>query len=148
MKLVREHINEKFTEDSDPIDDLGLGLNTEKIIKRLIKEDMKHYIFEYSSFESGIINVINIREENNKIEFIITLFTDNLILKVENDDIQIMDTSDKYEFVKKLIKDAGLDHLFNVSSIYSYNIPSFTFIVNPYYKRFFEPGRYKAKDFK
>ena len=25
MKIVREHINEKFTEDSDPIDDLGLG---------------------------------------------------------------------------------------------------------------------------
>jgi hypothetical protein len=25
MKLVREHINEKFTEDSDPIHDLGIG---------------------------------------------------------------------------------------------------------------------------
>jgi hypothetical protein len=26
MKLVKEHINEKFTEDSDPIEDLGIGL--------------------------------------------------------------------------------------------------------------------------
>jgi len=26
MKLVREHINEKFTEDSDPIHDMGIGL--------------------------------------------------------------------------------------------------------------------------
>jgi hypothetical protein len=26
MKLVREHINEKFTEDSDPIQDLGIGM--------------------------------------------------------------------------------------------------------------------------
>jgi hypothetical protein len=25
MKLVREHINEKFTEDSDPIQDMGIG---------------------------------------------------------------------------------------------------------------------------
>jgi hypothetical protein len=25
MKLVREHINEKFTEDSDPIADMGIG---------------------------------------------------------------------------------------------------------------------------
>jgi len=25
MKLVREHINEKFTEDSDPIHDMGIG---------------------------------------------------------------------------------------------------------------------------
>jgi hypothetical protein len=28
MKLVREHINEKFTEDSDPIKDMGIGLIT------------------------------------------------------------------------------------------------------------------------
>ena len=25
MKLVREHINEKFTEDSDPVKDMGIG---------------------------------------------------------------------------------------------------------------------------
>ena len=25
MKLVREHINEKFTDESDPIHDLGIG---------------------------------------------------------------------------------------------------------------------------
>ena len=25
MKLVREHINEKFTDDSDPIEDMGIG---------------------------------------------------------------------------------------------------------------------------
>ena len=25
MKLVREHINEKFTDDSDPIKDMGIG---------------------------------------------------------------------------------------------------------------------------
>jgi len=26
MKLVREHINEKFTKDSDPIEDMGIGI--------------------------------------------------------------------------------------------------------------------------
>ena len=26
MKLVREHINEKFTDESDPIKDLGIGI--------------------------------------------------------------------------------------------------------------------------
>ena len=26
MKIIREHINEKFVEDSDPIRDLGIGL--------------------------------------------------------------------------------------------------------------------------
>ena len=28
MKLVREHINEKFTEDSDPIHDIGIGIES------------------------------------------------------------------------------------------------------------------------
>ena len=27
MKIVREHINEKFTEDSDPIHDMGIGMD-------------------------------------------------------------------------------------------------------------------------
>jgi hypothetical protein len=26
MKLIREHINEKFQEDSDPVEDLGIGM--------------------------------------------------------------------------------------------------------------------------
>lgn len=30
MKLVREHINEKFTEDSDPVHDLGIGIYTNR----------------------------------------------------------------------------------------------------------------------
>ena len=36
MKLVREHINEKFTEDSDPVEDLGLG--TYQQILKWLKE--------------------------------------------------------------------------------------------------------------
>jgi hypothetical protein len=28
VKLVREHINEKFTEDSDPVEDMKIGLRT------------------------------------------------------------------------------------------------------------------------
>jgi hypothetical protein len=35
MKLIREYINEKFTDDSDPIHDMGIGLPT------LLKRDLK-----------------------------------------------------------------------------------------------------------
>ena len=44
MKLVREHINEKFTEDSDPIHDLGIGMD--ELIKRFAIEttyDHRYY---------------------------------------------------------------------------------------------------------
>jgi hypothetical protein len=37
MKIVREHINEKFVEDSDPIHDMGIGM-----IKQ-IKDWLKRY---------------------------------------------------------------------------------------------------------
>ena len=43
MKLVREHINEKFTETGDPIEDMGIGIGgpyhkIEKVLKELKKE--------------------------------------------------------------------------------------------------------------
>jgi hypothetical protein len=41
MKLVKEHINEKFIKDSDPIRDLGIG--TEQIIEIFQKEIEKHF---------------------------------------------------------------------------------------------------------
>lgn len=34
MKLVKEHINERFVEDSDPIKDMGIGMNTFENIKK------------------------------------------------------------------------------------------------------------------
>jgi len=36
VKLVREHINEKFTEESDPIEDMGIGIKAK--IKKWCKE--------------------------------------------------------------------------------------------------------------
>ena len=33
MKIVREHINEKFTEDSDPISDMGIGIDKKRTFK-------------------------------------------------------------------------------------------------------------------
>ena len=42
MKLVREHINEKFTEDSDPIHDMGIGMLNQ--IKKFIESEGLNYI--------------------------------------------------------------------------------------------------------
>jgi hypothetical protein len=36
MKLVKEHINEKFTEDGDPIRDMGIGLK--HLVKKWLEE--------------------------------------------------------------------------------------------------------------
>jgi len=43
IKIVREHINEKFTEDSDPIHDMGIGYR--RFIEKWLKEhDINDYI--------------------------------------------------------------------------------------------------------
>jgi hypothetical protein len=47
MKLVKEHINEKFEEESDPIIDMGIG-NIElfkNFLKLFSEADKQHYIF-------------------------------------------------------------------------------------------------------
>ena len=42
MKLVREYINERFTDDSDPIKDMGIGM------KHKIKEWLEYMNEKYS----------------------------------------------------------------------------------------------------
>jgi ankyrin repeat protein len=51
MKLVREHINEKFTEDSDPIKDMGIGL-----LDKLKKDFIRHCSWKKISKSSVTYN--------------------------------------------------------------------------------------------
>jgi hypothetical protein len=45
MKLVREYINEKFVEDSDPIHDMGIGIYTERTFKTA--EEYCNWLLDY-----------------------------------------------------------------------------------------------------
>ena len=78
MKLVREHINEKFTEEGDPIEDLGIG------IRDLLKK-------EYEKLSSiSLLNIYDKYYSDLKItsyEFapeFAALFLKNLIKKLFN----------------------------------------------------------------
>lgn len=55
MKIVREHINEKFEEQSDPIRDMGIGHIPEKEVKKLAK------ILESKLQEMFTNDVINVK---------------------------------------------------------------------------------------
>jgi len=52
MKIVREHINEKFSEDSDPVHDMGIGLEGK------MREELKNYT---------VMDLINFLDEIPKI---------------------------------------------------------------------------------
>jgi hypothetical protein len=58
MKLVREHINEIFTDESDPIDDIGIGLR--HFIIKWLKENtdtIQPWIYEYEILPDNTINI-------------------------------------------------------------------------------------------
>jgi len=59
MKLVREYLNEKFTEESDPIQDMGIGLidKVKKWLKLFLKrEPATDNGRRYIKFDDFIIN--------------------------------------------------------------------------------------------
>ena len=43
MKIVREHINEKFTEKSDPVDDMGIGVIPKSIANKMVDDFLKYF---------------------------------------------------------------------------------------------------------
>jgi len=52
MKLVREHINEKFTEESDPIEDLKIGIK--ELLKKEYKEISESLLNTYNKYYSDL----------------------------------------------------------------------------------------------
>jgi hypothetical protein len=56
MKLVREYINEKFTEDSDPIHDMGIGLRhkIEEWIKSINKTCRSQSIYTIEKYRINV----------------------------------------------------------------------------------------------
>jgi hypothetical protein len=63
MKLVREYINEKFVEDSDPVKDMGIGLA--RMIKKWLDERLVH---DYKINDDLTIDVDNNLELLGKIK--------------------------------------------------------------------------------
>jgi hypothetical protein len=55
MKLVREHINEVFTDDSDPIQDMGIGMLT-RIKEWFDISDIKFHVENLKIRKDGKIN--------------------------------------------------------------------------------------------
>ena len=76
MKIVREHINEKFTEDSDPIHDMGIG----------IQKQLDSFLKEYNvNSKSSMFVLLQLLTRHNKYELI------DFVLDSKNIDINTVD---------------------------------------------------------
>jgi hypothetical protein len=115
MKIVREHINEKFSDESDPVADMGIGIsdlvkNAPQKIFQLDQDylDNEGYYFKdgdiiYAAIAQGtIIKQISIREN----EFYISLYSERIVGENRK-------WIDKTKYCKKLVKKAGIDFLFS-----------------------------------
>jgi len=51
MKLVREHINEKFTQESDPIEDMNIGIIA--FLRKVIPQLQQKNLYELSMYFFG-----------------------------------------------------------------------------------------------
>jgi hypothetical protein len=94
MKLVREHINEKFEEDGDPIQDMGIGL-IKKVNKWINEND--HFFRVYDN--SAVKQYDKCKQQILK----------RSRIKINEDDLTIdvdgwVDISDKFETLPEYIR--------------------------------------------
>ena len=129
MKLVREHINEKFTEDSDPIHDMGIGMDA--LFKRWIENEttylykkrdllwicaqygktefVKYLIEKRHDVHVGKDYALRLASENGYIEIVKLLLEAGADVHADNDWPLHLASSHGYTEVVKLLLNAGAD---------------------------------------
>ena len=134
---LRENVNEKFEEESDPVEDMGIG--TEKFILQSIKniflEDKKNkYLISFS----GNIGSIKITATYFQIWFFDTeMYHYSKPPKLSGKYIKV----DKLAYAKELIEKVGLSKCFYVNDAkYGYHTRiGIDFTIRPEYHKFFKP---------
>lgn len=159
MKLVKEILYEKFTEDSDPVHDMGIGIKhfIDNAIENIYEYDSnKIYIKTGSSSNSGIvyklvsngvsIQFIQITEGIKKLTFFIKFFSDYYY---DKNGVMI----NKLEYAKELLNHANIlkcmedkvkSEPWDTKNVkdYKYTNWELTFIIKPEYATFFKEGVY------
>jgi len=127
---VKESLHEKFTEDSDPISDLGIGLNTKHIINILLKNDVKDLMIKFIVTAA----VGKPHETGSYFKIIVPPRV------IENG--KKLTLSRKLDYIKEVIKNSGLDFIF-LKYGYAYHSPYMIDCkIKPEHRNKFKPGQY------
>jgi hypothetical protein len=104
VNLVREYINEKFTDESDPIQDMGIGAinNFKNLIALFDKQDNKKLIFSV----------------HNRSSFIDFWFNSPNIKKLSDKEV-----SGLFDYIKNIIYNLGLRYILTDPKLFMHDIP-------------------------
>lgn len=149
-------INEAFTDDSDPVNDLGIGFPSliENFIKKIFEYDHNRiwytsdYGLTYRTLGSNV-RLIDIRGDTIKI----CLYSDKYYnknekeIKKEKYVIELLKHSDLVQCIDKLIEKTPLK-VIKSRNTQQYSHPyEFAFSILPQYIKFFKPKVYHPKDY-
>ena len=80
MKIVKEHINEKFTQESDPIKDLGIGkINLYEMYLKFVPEE--HRNINNQHLHKKWLNYLKETFKGRTIEFKHGIYGDQVVVK-------------------------------------------------------------------
>jgi hypothetical protein len=158
MKLVREHINEKFTEDSpDPIFDMGIGFPSliKNVHKEIFKEDQKNtfFVIDPWSFKKvkkrGVVELVKTsgavgrnQQHRTGTRFMIFFnernFYSSTNVHKNNNPVRI----NKKEYAIELINKANIMRCFSDVEYNAHNPFVVIFKIKEEYRKFFTPGHH------
>ena len=154
MKFVREHIIfEKFTQNSDPIHDMGIGISKiiEDSIKNMFKYDYNRLLIQkdHNTFRN-LRTEWSITSMDVEPSAIIINFYSNRYYKKNKKEINKIDYARELfknanisDFIGKLIRAQPEGICSDIDYSYPYHL---TFNIKPRYRKYFTPGTYYPKD--
>lgn len=156
MKKVKEYLYEKFSEEGDPIKDMGIGWTMDQIVKALYKEDSKHHlILGLGKMTGGNINEIVVtgavgrgKQMNVGTYFKIIFWRDHMIhptKKLADGRAKTMSGKDKMDYAMQLIQTIHIDDYFTKVDFEVRTNWIINFKINPDYKFAFKPGHFPPK---
>jgi hypothetical protein len=155
MKIVREILYEKFSEEGDPVSDMGIGMNIDIITKEITREDKKHRLIVNAASPGQIEEfVVTGAVGRNKQHLVGSYFkiifwgNDLYFPAVKNNrGVPVrkrMMFRDKAKYADQLIKDAGFGDFFSDYNWNPHDKGVINFRIKPEFRGFFKPGHYKV----
>jgi len=145
----KKDVNEKFSEDSDPISDMNIGMigMIENAIKFIFEEDRKHKLTTNTTTEGNIYD-INVTNSVKNAYLVGTYFKIHFYSGKMFDDTKFYKNGkprilNRKQYAIELVEKAGISECFYEVDYAFHRHWIIDFKIKPEYRKYFKPGWYK-----